>query len=352
MVAMNAPEALPSRQALYEQMRPHGLAPLWAVLHALVPREPAVRTQCAHWRWSDVEPFLDAAGHIITAEEAVRRVLILENPGWAGASRATSSLFAGLQMILPGEVAPSHRHTQSALRFVVSGQGAYTAVDGERATMAPGDFIITPAWTWHDHGNDGDEAVVWLDGLDIPTVSFFEAGFAENDTRKSQAVTRAEGSSLARFGSGLLPLDDDAPYGATSPVFSVPYARSRAALAQLASGSEADPWFGTALRFTNPLTGGPPMPTIGAWLQLLQAGFVTKPVRCTAGTVFSVVEGAATATLQRGEEVRRFELSPKDHFVLPPWFTLQLQAEESCVLFAFNDAPLQRAAGLYRQERL
>jgi gentisate 1,2-dioxygenase len=349
---MNAPDPTQARQALYAQMRPHGLTPLWEVLHALVPPEPAVRTLCAHWPWSDVEPFLDAAGRLITAEEAVRRVLILENPGWPGASRITGTLYAGLQLILPGEVAPSHRHTQSALRFVVSGAGAYTAVDGERATMAPGDFIITPAWAWHDHGNDGDQAVVWLDGLDIPTVAFFEAGFAENDTRKSQAVRRAEGSSLARYGSGLLPMDDEPPYGATSPVFSVPYARSRAALAQLAQDSAADPWFGTALRFTNPLTGGPPMPTIGAWLQLLAPDAATRPWRSTAGTVFSVVEGTARATLQRGDDVRYFELSPKDHFVVPPWFTLQLQAHDPCVLFAYNDAPLQRAAGLYRQERL
>ena len=344
--------ATPERQALYEQMRAHGLTPLWEVLHALVPSEPAVRTQCAHWRWTDVRPHLDAAGRVISAEEAVRRVLILENPGWPGASRATGTLYAGLQLILPGEVAPSHRHTQSALRFVVSGQGAYTAVDGERATMSPGDFIITPAWAWHDHGNDGDEPVVWLDGLDIPTVAFFEAGFAENDTRSRQPVKRAEGSSLARYGSGLLPMDDEAPYGATSPVFSVPYSRSRAALAQLAKDADADPWFGTALRYTNPLTGGSPMPAIGAWLQWLQPGFATKPWRSTAGTVYSVVEGSAVATLQRGAQVQRFELAPKDHFVLPPWHTLQLQAEQGCVLFAFNDAPLQRAAGVLREQRL
>jgi gentisate 1,2-dioxygenase len=357
---MNAPHPLPancnrtaaSREALYARMQPLGLTPLWEVLHALVPPQPAVRTQCAHWRWSDVKPFLDAAGQLISAEEAVRRVLILENPGWPGASRITSTLYAGLQLILPGEVAPSHRHSQSALRFVVSGQGAYTAVDGERATMAPGDFIITPSWAWHDHGNGGDEAVVWLDGLDIPAVAFFEAGFAQNDTRRSQAVQRAEGSSLARYGSGLLPLDDAAPYGATSPAFSVPYARSRAALQQLAQAAETDPWFGSALRYTNPLTGGAPMPTIGAWLQWLEPGFTTQPWRSTAGTVYSVVEGTALATLQRDEQLQRFELAPKDHFVLPPWHTLRLQAETRCVLFAYNDAPLQRAAGLLREERL
>jgi hypothetical protein len=78
-------------------------------------------------------------GTLITAREAERRVLVLENPGLRGASSITRTLYAGLQLILPGEVAPSHRHTQSALRFVLEGKGAYTAVDGERASMHPGD---------------------------------------------------------------------------------------------------------------------------------------------------------------------------------------------------------------------
>ena len=101
------------------------------------------------------------SGSLITAKEAVRRVLILENPAMPGSACITPSLYAGLQLILPGEVAPSHRHTQSALRFIVEGEGAYTAVDGERTIMREGDFVITPTWTWHDHGNEFDEA----DGL-------------------------------------------------------------------------------------------------------------------------------------------------------------------------------------------
>ena len=126
----------------------------------------------ALWRFSEVRPYLMEAGQLISAEEAVRRVLVLENPGIRGQASITPSLYAGLQLILPGEIAPSHRHSQSALRFVVEGKGAYTAVDGERTTMHPGDFIITPSWTWHDHGNpsetEGGEPVIWLDGLDLP----------------------------------------------------------------------------------------------------------------------------------------------------------------------------------------
>ena len=124
------------------------------------------------------------AGRLISAEEAERRVLVLENPALRGQSCITQSLYAGLQLILPGEVAPAHRHTQSALRLVLDGEGAYTAVDGERTTMRYGDFIITPSWTFHDHGNDGADPVVWLDGLDIPLVRFLDAGFAEKSERQ------------------------------------------------------------------------------------------------------------------------------------------------------------------------
>ncbi len=349
---MNANDATSQRQALYRDMAPLGLTPLWEVLHALVPREPAVRTQAMLWRWSDVQPFLEASGRVISAEEAVRRVLILENPGWQGQSRATSTLYAGLQLILPGEVAPSHRHTQSALRFVVSGRGAYTAVDGERTTMQPGDFIITPAWTWHDHGNDGDEPVVWLDGLDIPIVSFFEAGFAENDSRKSQAVTRAEGTSLARWGALMLPLQTRSPFGATSPIFSYPYLRSREALAQLARHGAPDPHRGTWLRYANPTNGAHAMPTIAAWLQLLLADQTTRPWRCTAGAVYSVVEGRARVTIEGSTGTQQLEVGAKDHFVVPPWHALAVQADRDCVLFGYSDAPLQEAAGLLREEAL
>ncbi|HQY27411.1 MAG TPA: cupin domain-containing protein, partial [Burkholderiaceae bacterium] len=135
-------------------MDPANLTPLWESLHALVPRQPRSPCVPALWRYDEVRPFLMRSGELITAEEAVRRVLILENPGLRGQSAITQTLYAGLQLILPNEVAPSHRHTQTALRFVVEGEGAFTAVNGERTTMHPGDFIITPSWTWHDHGNE------------------------------------------------------------------------------------------------------------------------------------------------------------------------------------------------------
>ena len=339
------------RQQLYADMAPSHLTPLWEVLHALVPQRPASPCVAAFWNYQQIRPYLMRAGQAITAEEAVRRVLILENPALKGQSSITQSLYAGLQLIMPGEVAPAHRHTQSALRFIVEGSGAYTTVDGERTTMRPGDFIITPSWTWHDHGCEGSEPVVWLDGLDIPMIRFLDAGFAENATDKTQSVSKAEGSSFARYGHNMAPVRAAAPFGQTSPIFSYPYERSREALHQLERDAPIDAWDGVKLRYVNPLTGGSPMPTMATFMQRLPAGFSGKPYRQTDGTVFSVVEAAGTAYIDGPQGSVRFDFCARDHFVVPSWHTLRLESTSGCVLFSFSDRPVHQALGIYKEER-
>src|SRR3990170_8133993 len=188
------------RKDFYVRAKKHHLAPLWRVLHGLVTETPVTRAVPAIWHYAQIRPHLMEACELIGAAEAERRVMVLENPGLPGQSRITQSLFAGLQLILPGEIAPTHRHTASALRFIIEGNGAYTAVEGERTTMHPGDFILTPSWTYHDHGNPSDTPTVWMDGLDIPLVNTFNTGFAEHHPQKTQPVTRAEGDAFARYG--------------------------------------------------------------------------------------------------------------------------------------------------------
>src|ERR1700716_1590762 len=261
------------RQDLYRRMDKQSLAPLWEVLDDLIPREPATPCKPALWKYAEARPHLMEAGDLITAKEAVRRVLILENPGMRGESCVTQSLYAGLQLILPGEIAPSHRPRQSALRFIVEGSGAYTAVDGERTTMHPGDFIITPSWTWHDHGHPGSDPVVWLDGLDIRIVQSFGAGFPENHPRGVPAVTGSEGASSARFGANLAPLGAVAPFGRTSPIFNYPYARSRESLAALAKDADPHPCHGWKMQFETPLPAGQPKRTLAPLLHLGPKGF-------------------------------------------------------------------------------
>ena len=347
MASVPQPDIGAARQDLYRQIEKHNFAPLWEVYHQLIPDQPMTPCKPAIWKWADARPYLMQAGALITAKEALRRVLVLQNPGMRGQACVTQSLFAGFQLILPGEIAPSHRHTQSALRFVIEGSGAYTAVDGERTTMHPGDFIITPSWTWHDHGNPGSEPVIWLDGLDLPIVRAFAAQFHEPFPEDVQPISRGEGASLARYGNNLKPLGPVAPFGKTSPIFSYPYGRSRETLARLAKEGDPDPCHGWKMEFINPLTGGPAMPTIGTFIQLLPKGFRSKPYRSTDGTVVSVAEGKGRVKI--GDE--EFSFGPKDSFVVPSWHPASVDADGECVLFSYSDRPPQQALGLWREQR-
>jgi gentisate 1,2-dioxygenase len=335
------------RAEFYRRISGNHLTPLWEVLGALVPKQPKSPVAPALWRYNEVREQVMEAGRLITAEEAERRVLVLENPALRGNSSITQSLYAGLQLIMPGEVAPAHRHTQSALRLVLDGEGAYTAVDGERTTMRRGDFIITPSWTWHDHGNLGTEPVVWLDGLDIPTLRFFDAGFAEHGSAASQQTSRPEGDALARYGHNMVPMDLKQTPSDPTKVFVYPFVQTREALEGIAR-TEADPHFGHKLRYVNPATGASPMPTIGAFAQLLPAGFETSPYRSTDGTVYVCLEGEGSADI----DGVTYTFGPNDIFVVPPWHTLRLQAKVQTILFSFSDRPMQQALGLWREEKM
>lgn len=334
------------REAYYRRIAAKHLTPLWEVLSSLVPERPASPCLPAIWRYEEVRPWLMESGQLISAAEAVRRVLILENPGLPGSSAITRSLYAGLQLILPGEIAPSHRHTQSALRLIVEGSGAFTAVEGERVTMHPGDFIITPSWTWHDHGNDAGGPVVWLDGLDIPIVSFLDCGFAENYPQPSQPLTRAEGDTLARYGSNLLPIDYE-PVSRTSPVFAYPYARTRESLERL-RGDPPHPVHGYKMQFVNPATGGYAMPTMATFVQLLPQGFSGRGYRSTDGTVFHVIEGEGAVMV----DGQRILFKARDTLVVPSWNAYRFETTSDSVLFSFSDRPVQRALDLWREELL
>lgn len=346
--APNDPQA--RLQALYAEMRPHSLYPLWEVLAALVTPAPRSAARPHHWSYGPARDYLLRAGDLISAEQAERRVLILENPGLAGSSAVIPSLYAGLQLILPGEVAPCHRHTQCALRFVLEGDGAFTAVDGEKAVMRPFDLVLTPNWQWHDHGNASGQPMIWLDGLDIPTVRFYEASFAERLAAPAHSETIPPGDSLRRYGRNLRPLRGSAAdrRPARQPLFHYPYAEWRESLLALAAAEAPDPHLGHALEFTNPADGGPIMPTIAAHVRHLPAGFETRPRQSTDGTIFVVVEGHGTARV--GEQ--EFRLEARDVLVVPSWHALALQAERRMILFGYSDRAAQEKLGLFREARL
>ena len=236
---MNTRDTKAERQDFYRRIEPLELAPLWERLKGLVPREPAPAGVSHQWRYGDVRPLLMEAARHISAEEAERRVLLLENPGLRGGSQVTNTLFAGLQLIMPGELAPRHRHTQSALRFIVEGDGAYTTVDDQQVVMRPGDFIVTPSWRWHHHGNETAGPMVWLDGLDIPMLRHFNSTFREDEDEWKKP--NAPFAGLIHF----------------------PYARARDALDGLARRGPPDAHLGHLMRYEDPVDGAgrcPPLP--------------------------------------------------------------------------------------------
>ena len=336
------------RRAFYERIDKLGMTPLWEVLGALVPPQPTSPVAPVCFRYDEVRPHVLEAGRLISAEEAERRVLVLENPALRGRSCITQSLYAGLQLILPGEVAPAHRHTQSALRLVLDGEGAYTAVDGERTTMRYGDFIITPSWTFHDHGNDGADPVVWLDGLDIPLVRFLDAGFAEKSSVKSQADARPEGDALHRYGSqhaAARPRADAARAVARLQLSVRAHARSarrhrprqrrsalrlQAALRQPGDGTIAD----ADDRHLRAAAAGALRDASLSQQRLDGARLPDRRrPRDGAPTARSTSAGATSSSRRRGSR----------------W---SIAASEETIVFSFSDRPVQQVLGLWREERL
>ena len=336
-----------TRQKYYDRIAPQALTPLWEVLKGLVPPEPKSKAAAHVWRYAQVRPLLLEAGKLLTAEEAERRVLVLENPALPGQSRITPSMYAGVQLVMPGEIAPAHKHTASALRFVLESDGGYTAVAGERTTMKRGDFVITPNGAWHDHGAEKGSPIIWVDGLDLHMINFFESGFMEHHNEKAQTITKKEGESVSRYGSGLVPMNDHSPFGMTSPIFNYTYERSRAALMDIVGQGKPDAHDGYALRYVNPLTGQWAMPTIATWLAQLPKGFETKPSRATDGRTMIVVEGEVTAEIGG----QTFNMGESDIAVVPSWAWHSLRASKDAIVFTFSDRSAQEKLGIWREEK-
>jgi gentisate 1,2-dioxygenase len=333
------------REAFYERIEKRDMAPLWKVMKSVVTKEPVTRCAAHVWHYDDIKSLVMESGGLITAEEAERRVLVLENPAMHGESRATNTLFAGVQMIMPGEIAPAHRHVSSAIRFVLEGEGAYTAVEGEKAFMAPGDFVITANWAPHDHGNPSSTPMLWLDVLDFPAVNFYETSFAQQFDEATQTTTRQDGDSVSFYASGVLP--DGMPAMNRTPVINYTYARTRPIIERMMHAGDIDKRHGARVRYANPVTGGAVLPTMGASLAMLPEGFNGEPYRATDGTIFACAEGQGTTNV----DGKVLEWGRNDVFVVPPWKSYTHHAAQQSVLFSISDRPAQEALGIWREAK-
>ena len=332
--------------AYSERLEALSLAPLWTALGVLLPPERVTRVVPYRWRWADLRgPLLEAA-RLVDMAHAERRVLVLMNPGLPGEYAATATLYAGLQVILPGESAPSHHHTPAALRLIVEGRGAFTTVEGVKCVMEPGDLIVTPPMRWHDHGHEGTEPVVWLDGLDVPLVRSLEASWGSKMRPPAPPAIATDSSQTEFTAAGLLPRRSR--YEETGyPQVRWPWQVVRPALSAMAAGAPAD--LPLVLRYVNPRTGASPLPTMGCEAQWLRPGEGTRGERRTGSGIFHVIEGRGESRI--GDAT--FTWDPGDTVVAPPWHWVthrNASATAPACLFHLNDEPTLRALGLWQEE--
>ena len=328
-----------------DALRALNLVPLWPSLRAVLPPErPRPATRAIHWRYAALRPLLLQAGELTPIERAERRVLVLANPGHGlEKMQASAAMYLGMQLLLPGEWAPAHRHTPNAVRMVVEGDGAYTTVDGQRCPMARGDLILTPTGLWHEHGHDGAAPVVWLDVLDLPLVHYLEASYHVDGPR--QSVVAGAGGHAAAAG-GLLPAPLFARPQSAYPLLRYPWQNPRAALLALA-GSPVAPE-ALQLRYVDPHTGRDAQNILGLYALMLRPGqTLALPVRSPA-MVFHVIEGAADLTVDGAA----FALVEADTACAPGFAQVALtNASTGAPAFVFiaDETPLHEKLGVYEQ---
>jgi gentisate 1,2-dioxygenase len=332
--------------AYYDELRAQHVAPAW--ISGGITFEPKSKAVPHVWHWRDLRPQAMRAAELVGTEQAERRVLRLTNPELPGVS-ASNTLVANIQIVMPGEIARAHRHSPSALRLIIEGQGGYTVVNGDRIPMQPGDLVLTPGWTWHDHANDTNAPMIWLDGLDTPLVRMLEAGFWEEYGADTQAHGTGADPSITRYGVGGLRPAWEPPHTARySPLWHYPFETARAALEQLAAEQAGSPFDGVIFEYTNPVTGGPAMPTIACYVQRLRPGEHTRAHRHVCCTNYHVIEGAGHSMVGG----QRLDWEDKDVFTVPTWtFHEHVNTgDRPAFLFSFTDAPVMKALDLYREQ--
>ena len=320
-----------------------GVTPLWPFMRELLPHgAPSAVCQSTYWSYEQIRALLMRAGELTPVERAERRVLVLSGLGYGeGAMQVSSSIYLGLQLLLPGESAPSHRHTPSAVRVVVEGKGASTVVEGEKLPMEEGDLVLTPGGEWHEHVHEGDEPVVWLDALDLPLFVYLEASYAE--VGLPQSVSDREDSSCVEYSkSGLRPArPHSAPVG-KCPMRRFPWVRTKKALDLLIDAEKA-PF--AEVEYVNPETGGDVLPTLGFSALLVLESGACKPLCRSASAAFHVVRGRG-ATKVNGVTV---QWADKDTFSVPAFAEIEHSADADSYLIRIDDAPLQKALGFYEE---
>jgi gentisate 1,2-dioxygenase len=332
-------------EGLAEAVQRANMQPLWDRYRSLNTREPQPIDPPFLWPWSQTAPLIDRAAREVAIGDAERRVLMMTNPAFGGEAATTTNLIGGVQVLEPGDRAPAHRHSASAIRLVMQAEGGTTFVDGKACEMREGDFILTPAWTWHWHVNDSKNRIIWFDGLDVPLarrsldVMFFEP-------HPPEGAIAAAMSPVAPWRwaeSGLASAEMPAEAPAHSPQFHYPWQATLATLDALPQRPDG----AKVLRYVNPQTGGAVMPTIDCGVFRLEGNAETVAYRTTCNAICVVVDGEGRSSV--GDKT--FNWRKHDVFTVPHWTWASHRAAGSRAhLFFFTDRELYRRLSLLRDE--
>jgi gentisate 1,2-dioxygenase len=342
---MNAPEQRGTEDAFHKLIHENHMYGLWEIASQMTP-QPRPEAVPYQWKWSLLERVVkESASAVPVGDE--RRAMQLFNPGLNGQWATTNTLIAAVQVLLPGEVARAHRHTPAAIRFIIEGNGAYTAVEGEKVIMHEGDLILTPSWTWHDHGNETSETVVWMDGLDVPLTKALNCIFFQMHEQRKADHGKPVNGSKALYGHGRLSPTWVKERPRHSPLMLYSFDQTMEALHALRD-TEGSPYEGVSLEYTHPQTGGPVTPTVACGIQMLRRGENLKPRRVTGSSVFHVVKGQGRSVI----DGKAFDWSKGDIIALPSWAQHQHanSGSEDAILFSISDRPVIEALGFYREE--
>lgn len=329
--------------ALNDELEALDLEGHWRLSGAVLAEQPRALAPAHLWRWADIRRLLLRAGEIRALDGgAGRRTVRLCTPG-LDQKWATRTIHASFQLVKPGETAEAHRHSLGALRFVVEGHGGHTTVEGEKFMMEPGDLVLTPQYTWHDHANEGNEAMIWIDGHDAPLTLALNAAFFERFSAPAQAIVHDDRFMRRRTGALR-------PRGLDRRAQGYPYVYkwrdSEDALAAM-EPTDWDPYEGFVLDYVDPVSGGPTMPTIACRLHRLPAGRGTLKQRETSNSIYHVVRGGGRTIA----EDKTLAWQAGDTFVVPGWSWSEHHPDKDAILFAMSDEPVLRATCLYRRER-
>ena len=340
---MKQRKAMDSADLLDRDMAKKNLEGHWNLgLESYLPY-PVTTVRACLWKWGDVHESLLRAAEVVSLEKAERRTVRLINPALKNRHATTHTVQMAFQYVKPGEHAPPHRHTAAAFRFVLKGKGAYTTVNGQKCVMEEGDLILTPQLTWHDHTNDSDKPIIWLDGLDIPLVQSLEQLVFEPYDQPAQPVQNSSEEVALFYGHARPTVPPVAEF------FHYKWRETYRILRALVETASPDPFDGHLLEFRNPLTGGPAMPTIQCALQLLRPGQETEAHRHTSTVIYHVFRGSGSSFVKD----ERFDWEEGDSFVVPLWYPhrhVNRSSSEEAILFSMSDTPVLKFLDLYREE--